>query len=103
MKHSALSLVLAALLAFASAGCAVTRDQSTVGAYIDDSVITTQVKAKFANDKQVSAMAISVETLKGVVQISGFAKNAQEKSRAGELARSTEGVKSVVNNIVVKP
>lgn len=103
MKQSALSLVLAALLAVASAGCAVTRDQSTVGAYIDDSVITTQVKAKFANDKQVSAMAISVETLKGVVQISGFAKNAQEKSRAGELARSTEGVKSVVNNIVVKP
>lgn len=103
MKQSALSLVLAALLAVASAGCAVTRDQSTVGAYIDDSVITTQVKAKFANDKQVSAMAISVETLKGVVQISGFAKNAQEKSRAGELARSTDGVKSVVNNIVVKP
>ena len=103
MKQTALSLVLAALLACAATGCAVTRDQSTVGTYIDDSVITTHVKAKFAEDKQVSAMAIGVETLKGVVQITGFAKNSKEKERAGELARSVKGVNSVINNIVVKP
>lgn len=103
MKQTALSLVLASLLASSAVGCAVTRDQSTVGAYIDDSVITTHVKAKFAEDKQVSAMAIGVETLKGVVQITGFAKNSTEKERAGQLARSVKGVNSVINNIVVKP
>lgn len=103
MRQTALSLVLASLLACSAAGCAVTRDQSTVGNYIDDSVITTHVKAKFAEDSQVSAMALSVETLRGVVQISGFAKSSKEKERAGQLARSTDGVKSVINNVVVKP
>lgn len=103
MKHTAISFALAGLLAFTAAGCAVTRDQSTVGEYLDDSVITTRVKASFAEDKQVSAMSISVETLRGVVQLSGFAKTSTEKNRAGEIARSTSGVKGVSNNIVVRP
>ena len=103
MKYTAVSLVVAGLLAVTATGCAVTRDQSTVGEYIDDSVITTRVKTKFADDSQVSAMSITVETLRGVVQLSGFAKNSAERSRAGELARATSGVKGVVNNIVVRP
>ena len=103
MKHSVVTLALAGLLAVTAAGCAVTRDQSTVGEYVDDSVITTRVKTKFAEDSQVSAMSISVETLKGVVQLSGFARNSTERSRAGELARATSGVKGIVNNIVVRP
>lgn len=103
MRQTAISLALAGLLAFTAAGCAVTRDQSSVGEYIDDSVVTTRVKAKFANDKEVSAMSISVETLKGVVQLSGFAKSAAERNRAGEIARTTSGVKGVVNNIVIRP
>lgn len=103
MKHTAWTLALAGLLALTTAGCAVTREQSTVGEYVDDATITTRVKAQFAEDKSVSAMAISVETLRGVVQLSGFAKSYGEKSRAAEIARSTPGVKSVSNNIVVKP
>ncbi len=103
MKHTAISLALAGLLAFTAAGCAVPRDQSTVGEYLDDSVITTRVKTRFAEDKQVSAMSISVETLRGVVQLSGFAKNSTERNRAGEIARSTSGVAGVTNNIVVRP
>lgn len=103
MKHTAISLALAGLLAFTAAGCAVTRGQSTVGEYVDDSVITTRVKSKFAQDKQVSALSISVETLKGIVQLSGTVKNFAERTRASELAGSTSGVKGVVNNIVVKP
>ena len=103
MRQTAVSLALAGLLAFTAAGCAVTRDQSTVGEYIDDSVITTRVKAKFADDSQVSAMSISVETLKGVVQLSGFAKNSTERNRAGEIARTTSGVRGVANNIVIRP
>ena len=83
-------------------GCAVARDQQSVGAYLDDTSITTKVKAKFAADKAVSAMAISVETLNGVVQLSGFAKSSQEKSAAEELARGVTGVKGVRNDIIVR-
>jgi len=84
-------------------GCAVTRDQSTTGQYVDDSVITTEVKAQFVKSKAVDASSISVETLKGTVQLSGFAKSADEKASAEKLARSVNGVKSVRNDIIVKP
>ncbi len=91
-----------ALALIGGSGCAVMRDQQPVGSYIDDATITTQVKAKFANDPTVSAAAISVETLKGVVQLSGFAKTSSEKSAAENLARNVDGVKSVKNDIVVR-
>lgn len=103
MKTTAVSLALAGLLAFTAAGCAVTREQSTVGQYVDDATITTGVKARLAEDKTVSAMAIGVETLKGTVQLSGFARSAAERSQAEALARSTPGVVSVRNDIVVRP
>ncbi len=83
-------------------GCAVARDQQTVGSYIDDATITTRVKARMAEDKSVSATSISVETLKGTVQLSGFAKSADERATAERLARSTPGVQSVRNDIVVR-
>ncbi len=91
----------ATALAF-GAGCTVMRDQQSVGSYVDDTTITTQVKAKFAENQTVSAMAIGVETLKGVVQLSGFAKSADERSMAERLARSIAGVQSVKNDIVVR-
>ena len=84
-------------------GCAVVRDQQTVGAYVDDSAITTAVKAKFAEDKTVNAVAISVETLKGTVQLSGFAKSQAEKDQAGRIASNVNHVKEVRNSIVVRP
>ena len=96
----------AAMLAIAlltASGCAVTRGQETVGAYIDDSTITTQIKARFVDNTQVSAAAISVETLKGVVLLSGFAKNATEKTTAEKIARGVNGVKSVKNEISIRP
>lgn len=102
MRHTA-SLALAALLAFSAAGCAVSRDQSTVGQYVDDTGITTRVKARFAEDVTVSAVAIQVETLRGVVQLSGFAKSAAERARAESLARATPGVAGVRNDIVLRP
>lgn len=100
------STILAAMTAVAlltATGCAVTRGQETVGAYIDDTTITTQIKARFANNTQVAATSISVETLKGVVQLSGFAKNTTEKALAESIARDVNGVKSVRNEIVVRP
>jgi hyperosmotically inducible periplasmic protein len=83
-------------------GCAVTRGQSTVGAYIDDSAITTAVKAKFVESKQVDAAAISVETLNGTVLLSGFAKTQNERSTAESLARGVSGVKQVKNELAVR-
>ena len=96
-----LAIACAATL-LGTTGCAVVRNQESVGAYVDDTAITTRVKAKFAENKTVSAMAIGVETLKGVVQLSGFAKNDDERLTAERLARETSGVRSVRNDIVVR-
>jgi hypothetical protein len=98
MKKTLATIAIASLLA----GCAVSRQQETVGQYVDDATITTHVKAKFADDSTVAATSIRVETLKGQVQLSGFAKSAEEKSRAEILARSVKGVASVRNDIVVR-
>lgn len=86
-----------------STGCAVVRGQETTGAYIDDTGITTAVKAKMVEDKTVAASSISVETLNGTVQLSGFAKSMAEKSQAENLARSVKNVRTVRNDIVVRP
>jgi hyperosmotically inducible periplasmic protein len=104
-KSTVLSLALAAALVStlgATSGCAVARNQESVGAYVDDAALTTRVKAKFAADPTVSAMSISVETMKGTVQLSGFAKNAEERSVAEKLARETSGVVAVRNDIAVR-
>jgi hyperosmotically inducible periplasmic protein len=97
-----LATSLAATALIVLPGCAVTRDQSTVGAYIDDSAITTAVKAKLVESPTVDAAAISVETLNGTVMLSGFAKNDVEKSAAETLTRNVKGVKSVKNGIAVR-
>ena len=104
MKHLRV-IALAALtgITLLSTGCAVVRGQETVGAYVDDAAITTAVKAKFVDDKIVSAGSISVETLNGIVQLSGFAKTADEKSQAEQIARASKNVRSVRNDIVVRP
>ena len=96
------SAALAASL-IALSGCAVMRGQSTPGAYVDDSAITTSVKAKFVENRAVDAASIKVETLNGTVMLSGFAKNAAEKSSAESIARSTRGVREVRNEISVRP
>lgn len=102
--------IKSSLIALASAtalltlpGCAVMRDQSTVGQYVDDTTITTQVKARMIESKQVDAAAISVETLNGTVMLSGFAKNAEEKSTAQRIAQGVNGVKSIRNEIAIRP
>ncbi|MFT3720497.1 BON domain-containing protein [Pseudorhodoferax sp.] len=84
-------------------GCAVARNQETVGAYVDDAAITTAVKAKFIEDKTVDAGAINVQTLNGTVALSGFAKSNAERSRAETLARSVKGVREVRNTLAVRP
>jgi osmotically-inducible protein OsmY len=84
-------------------GCAVTRGQETVGAYVDDAAITTSVKARFVENRDVDAASIKVETLNGTVMLSGFAKNSTERSTAEAIARNVSGVRSVRNEITVRP
>ncbi|HEY6354301.1 MAG TPA: BON domain-containing protein, partial [Burkholderiaceae bacterium] len=74
----------------------------TTGAYVDDSAITTAVKTKFVENKDVDASSISVETLNGTVMLSGFAKNSTEKATAESLTWKVNGVKAVKNQIVVR-
>ncbi len=84
-------------------GCAVTREQSTVGQYVDDSAITTEIKARFAQSPDVAATVIKVKTLNGVVQLSGFAKSNNEKAQAEAIASRVDHVRQVVNDIIVSP
>lgn len=98
-----LAAAVAAVALLTASGCAVTRGQETVGAYVDDTAITTSVKARFVDNKDVDATSIRVETLNGTVMLSGFAKSATEKSTAESIARGVNGVKSVRNEIAIRP
>ncbi len=100
--RTTLAAAAAAIALIAMPGCAVTRGQETTGAYIDDSAITTAVKGKFVENKDVDASSIAVETLNGTVMLSGFAKNALEKSTAESLTWKVNGVKAVKNQIAVR-
>lgn len=104
MKYArAIAFAALAGITIVTTGCSVARHQQTVGSYVDDAGITTSVKAKFAEDKTVAATSISVETLNGTVQLSGFAKSQAEKDRAEQLARSANHVRDVRNSITVRP
>lgn len=84
-------------------GCASTHSRESTGEYIDDTAITAKVKAALVADKEVSAMSVNVETFRGVVQLSGFADNSAEISKAVRVTRGVKGVKSVKNDLRVKP
>ncbi len=99
----ALAATLTSIAVLTTAGCAVTRGQESVGAYVDDSAITTAVKARFIDNKNVDASAISVETLNGTVMLSGFAKSSSERTVAEQLTWKVSGVKQVKNEIAVRP
>jgi osmotically-inducible protein OsmY len=94
-------LVLLMLIATFVA-CASTSKQSGTGEYIDDSVITTKVKSGLAADDFLKSFEISVETYKGIVQLSGFVDSEQAVNKAGEIAGGVNGVKSVKNDLNVK-
>ena len=97
------AIAITAVMMLTVTGCAVSRGQESVGNYVDDSAITTMVKARFVDNKQVDAAAISVETMKGTVMLSGFAKNPTEKNTAETIARGVKGVVAVKNEISIRP
>jgi len=101
--RATLAMAAAALIVISATGCAVSRGQETMGAYVDDTGITTLVKTRMAESKLVSASSISVETLNGTVMLSGFAKSSTEKNEAERIARGVNNVKVVKNEIAVRP
>ncbi|MDP3874016.1 MAG: BON domain-containing protein [Methyloversatilis sp.] len=103
--HDIKRYLSAAFLAVALAGavgCAATPTQSGTGGYVDDTVITTKVKAAILNEETLKVAEINVETFKGVVQLSGFVNSAADITKAVEVARSVGGVKSVKNDMRLK-
>jgi hyperosmotically inducible protein len=94
-------LFMTALLALTVA-CDATSGRETAGEYIDDSTITTKVKSSLLNEPSMKSMQVNVKTFQNVVQLSGFVDNTNTKVRAGQIARSTEGVKDVQNDLVVR-
>lgn len=103
MIRTTLAAAMTAVVLLTATGCAVTRGQETVGAYVDDTGITTLVKSRFIESKQVDAAAISVETLNGTVMLSGFAKSTAERNAAESIARGVKNVKMVRNEIAIRP
>jgi len=101
--RTAIAATLTAIAVLTATGCAVSRGQETVGAYVDDAGITTLIKTRFVENKQVDATSIKVETLNGTVMLSGFAKSSNERATAESIARNVNGVKSVKNEISVRP
>ena len=90
------------VLVAAFVGCASTRTHESTGQYVDDSTITTKVKALLAEDNFLKSFQIGVETYKGVVQLSGFVNSQQAVDKASEITRSVKGVTDVKNNLIVK-
>ncbi len=98
VKQFLIGLVLAAFIA----GCAGTLKKESTGEYVDDTVITSKIKAEIFNDPMLKVLQINVESFKGIVQLSGFVDSATAADRAVEVAGSVKGVKSVKNSLVVK-
>ncbi len=104
MKHliKILSAFFVVLTLMTAAGCASTQKHEGTGEYVDDSVITTKVKAAILEDPALSSAEINVETFKGVVQLSGFVHDQADINKAIEVARGVKGVKSVKNDMRLK-
>jgi osmotically-inducible protein OsmY len=98
----AFSYLLAALIVALAFGCASTSKQEGTGEYVDDTVLTTKVKAAIFNEPTLKSAEINVETFKGVVQLSGFVTSTAAQNKAVEVARGVAGVKSVKNDMRLK-
>ena len=108
-NHTSSALVLGALIALGAAGCASTHPTTYAGAKQDrtatqtasDAAITARVKSSFAIDEMVKAHNINVDTLRGVVTLTGTVKSAAERDKAISIARNTTGVVEVKDHLKV--
>ena len=97
-----LSSIFIAVMLVTAVGCASTSKQEGTGEYVDDSVITTKVKAAILNEPTLKVAEINVETFKGAVQLSGFVSSSAAMNKAVEVTRHVSGVKSVKNDMRIK-
>jgi hyperosmotically inducible protein len=100
--HAAIATAIVALALIATYGCAVAPGRETAAA-AEDTAISTAIKVRFLDNKDVDASRMWVETLNGSVMLSGFAKNATQRSTAERIARTVNGVKALTNEIAVRP
>ena len=100
LKH--FSAFFLAVLLVSMVGCASTATKEGTGEYVDDSVITTKVKAAIVNEPSLKVAEINVETFKGVVQLSGFVGSRADMDKAVKIARGVSGVTSVKNDMHLK-
>jgi len=91
-----------AVLLVSMLGCASTPKQEGTGEYVDDTVITTKVKAAIFNEPTLKSAEINVETFKGTVQLSGFVSSRADIDKAVAVARGINGVTSVKNDMRLK-
>ncbi len=104
MKHLSkiFTAFLLALTLLTVAGCASTSKQEGTGEYVDDTVITSKIKAAILNEPSLSSAEVNIETFKGVVQLSGFVNSKADINKAAAVARGVSGVKSVKNDMRLK-
>ena len=100
--NKSISAIFLAIALATTLGCAPTATKEGTGEYVDDTVITTKVKAAIFNEATLKSAEINVETFKGTVQLSGFVKYQADIAKAGEVARGVNGVKSVKNDMRLK-
>jgi osmotically-inducible protein OsmY len=89
-------------LVISVAGCAGGKTYESTGEHFDDSILTSKVKLSILGDPKLKSLDISVETFKGVVQLSGFVNSSEAATRAVDLARRVRGIKQVNNSLIVK-
>lgn len=97
-----LPLFLAAFTLVILTGCASTPTQESTGEYINDTALTTKVKAAVLAEPTLKSAEINVETFKGTVQLSGFVSSRADIDKAMSVARNVQGVQSVKNSMRLK-
>jgi osmotically-inducible protein OsmY len=101
-RNTVIRYLLLLMLITSFVACASTPKQESTGEFVDDSVITTKIKSLLAADDFLKSFQIGVETRKGIVQLSGFVNSQQAVDKAGQIAGSVKGVKSIKNDLIVK-
>ena len=102
-KVKSLIAVCGAILAAVMlVGCVGSATEESTGNYIDDSAVTARVKSALLTEKSLKSSAISVETFKGRVQLSGFLSSTAEVNKAVSVTKAVKGVKTVANDLIVK-
>ena len=97
-----ISVIFLAVLMLSALGCAGSAQKEGTGEYVDDTLITTKVKAAILREPTLKIAEINVETFKGTVQLSGFVKTMEDVYKAAEVTRAVSGVQTVKNDIRLK-